>query len=166
MKIEWIPSRVAASLSESESPIMTLLAGEASLKSRMPAGKDRRIWLPAVALLLIVWTVVEGVDLCAVGANVLLQPIVKSVHIGGRVVAERDPALIAHHDDPPARTMERGKGRLRSRKKMEVAPRADVRAFGSLRLITPSRSRKTVRIPEEEKVTGSTLSAQNQECSG
>ena len=92
-------------MSESESPIIRLLAGELR---EIPEGLPEHtgFWLPAIALLLVVGAVVEGVDLCTVGAEMLLQSGVESSHVRSGVVAECDTALVADDDDPSAGTIE------------------------------------------------------------
>ena len=87
--------------------------------------------------------IVEAVNLRPMGFEVLLEPGMKRVDIGARVMTQRDTALIADHNYAAPGAVQCCNGRLGAGQKMKIAATADVAPSGALRLMTPSRSKKT-----------------------
>ena len=88
--------------------------------------------LPAVALTLVVGTIIEGIDPRTVPGQVLLHPRMKSLNIRARVVPKRHAPLVAHHKYPPSRAIQRGNRPLNARQKRNIAPLRNVFAFRGL----------------------------------
>lgn len=88
--------------------------------------------LAAFALIFVVGAEVECVNARALGCEVLLELSVKRFDVGRCVVAEGNAALVGDDDDASAGAVERGDGGSGAGQEMEVAPMADVLAFGRL----------------------------------
>lgn len=63
---------------------------------------------PAIALALVVRTIIESIDPRAVAAEVLLHPRMNRLNIRARVIPKGNAALIAHHNHAPSRAIQSG----------------------------------------------------------
>ena len=86
--------------------------------------------LAAIALILVVWAVVEGVNAGAVGGEVFLEAGVEGVNIGCGVMPERDAALVGDDDDEGSGAVESGNCGFGAGQDVEVAPASNVGALG------------------------------------
>lgn len=94
--------------------------------------EQARLRLAAVALVDVVWAVIETIDVRAVCGKVLLQPLVESLHVGCRVVPERDAALIGDDEDAPPGAVQRRDRCFDAGEEMEIAPATHVFTLGWL----------------------------------
>ena len=67
-----------------------------------------------------------------VQSEMLLQSPVQRLDIAAAVVAQRDATLIAHDNDAPPGVIQRGDGRLDSRKNVQLTPLGNVFPLRSL----------------------------------
>ena len=88
--------------------------------------KHPRQRLAAVALILVVGTNVESVDVRAMAAQQLLKVVLDPLHIGRRIESQRDSALIRNHDDPQPGSIQARNGFGRSSQQAKLSPRGYV----------------------------------------
>ena len=77
-----------------------------------PGNRERRLFkqtgsrLSAITLIFVMRAIVEGINVCALGRQVSLQPLMECLDIGTAVKSERDAALIHHNDNAAARSIQ------------------------------------------------------------
>lgn len=88
--------------------------------------------LAAAALVFVVRAVVKSVDVSAMEDQMLLHLCVERLNVGGGVFPQGNAALVADDEDAAAGAVEGGDGGDGAGKEVEIAPVADVGAFGRL----------------------------------
>jgi len=91
--------------------------------------KQARERLAAVALGLVMWAIVEAIDLCAVRLEMALQLGVDRVDIGGGVKTAGDAALVGDDDDPQSSMIQPRDGFGDAGEQAEFVRGSDVTAF-------------------------------------
>ena len=88
--------------------------------------------LPAVALALIVRAEVEAIHMSAVALKFLLKRGVDSVHVGRRIQAQGNSALVGNHHHSQSGAVETGDSLGHARQEIKLPPRRNEAPFRHL----------------------------------